>query len=293
MTNNVAAWKAEKYSLFLQDVLYESFIGSRISNTKFEWDFNWNDTVHFARFDKLTVADLATSYSSITVQDVNLTDETFLLDIRKAWAFEISDEDYIEMNVAPDADLIMSLNQAYANEYDTEVFKEYANAGYVVDDGDLATATNGWAGNSATLTKSNIYDFITAISQKMDENNIPANDRWLVISPKEKRFLANAPELIRSTDLWDKIVTGWFMWEVDWMAIWYSNNLQTVSTVKHLLAWQGKPICFAANMKPVIQFVQSNVKADKFTTTVKSQTKFGVKTFTEGAIRLIDVQVTA
>lgn len=293
MANDVAAGKAEKFESMLQDVLYDSYIGSYIANNQFKWAFNWNDTVHFARFDKLTISDLATSYSSITVQDVNLTDETFVLDIRKAGSFEISDEDYIEMNVSPDADLITSLRDAYANLYDVEIMKEYANAWYEVDDGDLAAATNWGSGHSATLTNLNVYDLVTAIVQTMDENNIPSNDRWLVVSPKEKRLLSKAPELLRSTELWDKVVTWGFMGDIDWVKIWYSNNIQTVTTVKHLIAWQGKPICFAANIEPKIQFVTSDKKADKFTTTVKSQTKFGVKTFTEWAIKLIDVLVTA
>jgi sulfite reductase alpha subunit-like flavoprotein len=91
--------------------------------------------------------------------------------------------------------------------------------------------------------------------------------------------------------MWDKVVTWWFMWEIDWLKVYYSNNMQTVSSVKHLLAWQGTPICFAANIKPVIQFITSNLKPDKFTTTVKSQTKFNVKTFIEWTIKLIDVQI--
>ena len=289
--NNVSAGKWEIFSSMLQKVLYQSYVWAFITNSKFEWSFNWNTTVHFPRFNKLTISDLATSYSAITVQDITMTDETFILDVRKAGAFEISDEDYIEMKVSPNGSLIESLKQEYANAYDTKVMEEYANAAFVIDDGDLTTATNGWSWNAATVTKSNIYDYITAVVQKMDENNMPTNNRWIILSPKEKRFLANAPELLRSTGMWDKVVTWWFMWEIDWLKVYYSNNMQTVSSVKHLLAWQGTPICFAANIKPVIQFVTSNLKPDKFTTTVKSQTKFNVKTFIEWTIKLIDVQI--
>ena len=49
---------------------------------------------------------------------------------------------------------------------------------------------------------------ITGIVEKMDENNIPAADRFVVISPKERRLLNNAPELLRSTSMGDRIVTG-------------------------------------------------------------------------------------
>lgn len=293
MANNIAAGIGEKFSAVLQAELYDSYVWAYISNTKFEWDFIGNDTVHFPRFTKLTVQDLASSYDTLTTQDVVLSDETFVLDKRKAASYKISDEDYIEMKVNPDSELIKSLRDAFANAYDTEIFSEYASAGYTVDDGNLAAATNGWAGNKAILSKDNIYDLVTAIVEKMDENDIPSQDRWLVVSPKEKRLLAKAPELLRSTAMWDRVVTGWFMWEIDWVMIWYSNNLQTAAGVRHLLAWQGKPICFAANIRPQITFVNSSAIKDEFVNYVKAQTKFGVKTFHEGSIRLLDVQVAA
>lgn len=293
MAQTVAAGIGEKFSAVLQTELYESYVWAFISNTKFEGDFVGNDTVHFPRYTKLTVSDLASSYDTLTTEDVVLADETFTLDIRKAWSYKISDEDYIEMKVSPDSELIKSMKDAFANSYDTEIMSEYANAWYTFDDGDMTTATNGWAGNSATLTKSNVYDMITGVVQIMDENNVPASERFIVLSPKERRLLSNAPELLRSTSLGDRIVTGWFMWDVDGVNIFYSNNMQTVTTVKHLLAGSGKPISFAANIRPSITFVDSSTIKDEFVNYVKAQTKFGVKTFHEGAIKLIDVQITA
>ncbi len=290
MANNVAAWKAEFYSSILQKVLYQSYVGFYIANTRFEDKFNGNDTVHFSRFDKLTLETLANSYASLTPQDVVLTDETFTLDTLEGGSYEISELDYIEMNVSPDSALITSLRQAYADKFDTKIFAEYSNAAYTADSGTISQWT---AGSAAALTKANIYDFITWISLIMDENNIPSNDRWLVVSPKEKRLLANAPELLRSTGLWDRIVTWGFMWEIDWIKIYYSNNLPTVTTTKHALAWAGKPICFASNKKPKITFVSPDVKPDKFTYTVKSYTHYWAHTFTEGSVQLIDVQIAA
>lgn len=154
----------------------------------------------------------------------------------------------------------------------------------------MITATNGGAGNPVILTKSNVYDLVTAIAQKMDENNIPTNDRWLIVSPLEKRLLANAPELLRSTSMGDSVVTGGFMGEIDGVQIRYSNNLVSAGGVKHCLAGQGKPVCFAANIRPQVEITPSQYRTS-FTTLVKAQSKYGVKTFTEGANKLIDVNV--
>jgi len=291
MANNVAAGKWEYFSSVLQTELYETYVGAFIANTKFEGEFVGNDTVHFPRFTKLTVSDLATSYSNITAQDVTLTDETFTLDNRKAAAYQISDEDYIEMKVDPDSELITSLRDAFAKEYDTEIFKEYANASYDVDDGNMETATNGGTGNAIIVSKDNVFDLFTAVVETMDENNMPDGNRWIVVSPAERRLLVKSPNLVRSTVMGDRIVTGGVVGEVEGLTIYYSNNLQTVTNTKHVLAGQGRPICFAANIRPSITFVTSDTQALNFVNTVKAQTKFGVKTFHEGAIKLIDVQI--
>ncbi len=292
MANNVAAWIGEKYERQLQQEQYESYVGAFITNSKFDDAFNGNDTVHFPRFDKLTVSDLATSYSTFTPEDVVLTDETMTLDKRKVGAYNISDEDYVEMGVNPDAELIKSMKDAFANSYDTEILSEYANAGTSITDTDMTTDSNGGGTNSISLDTANIHDLLTAVNQKMDEANVASNDRWIVVSPKEKRLLSGFVGG-RETSLGDKIVSGGFVGELDGLKIFYSNNLQTVTTVKHLLAGQGKPICFASNMKPTVTFVPSSTQTNSFINTFKAQTKFGVHTFHEGAIKLFDVEVTA
>jgi hypothetical protein len=73
----------------------------------------------------------------------------------------------------------------------------------------METASNGGTTNSIKLTKSNIYDLVTAVQEKLDTapdslgnaTGVPDNDRWVMFSPKEKRLLAKAPELIRATAL--------------------------------------------------------------------------------------------
>lgn len=292
MTNNVAAGIGEVYQRELQHELYESYVGFFIANTKFDDKFTGNDTVHFPRYNKLTIQDIANSYDTLVATDVVLTDETMTLDQHKGGSYQISDVDYVEMGVNPDSELIKSIRDAFANAYDTEILSEYANAGHNIQDQDMSAASNGGGTNSITLATTNIHDLFTAVTEKMDTENIPANDRWIVISPSEKRLLSGAIGSGRETGLGDKIVAGGFVGDLDGLKIFYSNNLQSVGNVKHLLAGQGKPICFASNVKPSVTFVGSDTQASNFVNTVKYQSKYGVHTFHEGSIKLIDIEVT-
>lgn len=287
--------KSEAWANVLQSVLRESFVGKFITNMKFEGEFDWNDTVHFQRLAKINTSDMPSSYSEIPTQDLVETDEIFTLDYRKAFAVKISDEDYKELKINPDSQIIQDAAEKFARDWDTEIMGEYASAWYVIDDSDMETATNGWWNNPIILSKTNIYDMLTAVSEVLDANNVPTDNRFVVLSPKEKRFLAKSPDLIRSTEMWDDIIVkGWgYLWMINDLKIYFSNNLQTVANVKHIIAWQWRPISFAANIKPKVQFVDSSTQANSFINYFKAMTKFGVKTFSEWAERLVDVQIKA
>lgn len=290
MANNLAAGKGEEWAAVLQEVLYETFVGMSISNTKFEGDFNGNDTVHFPRLARITSLDLATSYSDVTVQDLDETDEEFSLDTRKHFAFEVSDEDRIELRVDPQSRAIRDGAEAFANDWDDSIMAQHANATYTLDDGDMETATNGGTGNPVILSKSNIYDLVTAAVEIMDLNNIPMTERFMILSPSERRLLSKSDEFLRSTDLGDQVVRNGFAGRVDDVNIFYSNNLVSAGGIKHVLSGAGKPVSFAANIRPKVQIVPSEVR-ESFADLVKAQTKFGSKVFFEGANRLIDVEI--
>ena len=291
--------KSEKWASVMQSQLRQAFVGKYIADTKFEWDFEWNKTVHFKRQAKVQYADMATSYVEIPVQALTQTDETFTLTTRKGFAVAISDEDYKEIDINPDSQVMQDAVEQAAKLYDTAIMAQVVNAGLTITDGDMETATNGWTTASIKLTKSNIYDLITAVQEKLDTapdslgnaTGVPDNDRWVMLSPKEKRLLAKAPELIRATALWDKVVTGGYMGDIDGVKVYYSNNILTSATVRSAMFGQGKPICFGALIKPKVEFVGSETQANSFINTMKSQTYYGAKVFAEGAERLWNIKI--
>lgn len=217
--------KGEYYSSVLQSQLREAFVGKNIADTKFEGNFNKVDTVHFPRQAKITLSDLASSYDEVPQQDITQSDETFTPTTRKAFSVRVSEEDYKITAVSPDSQIIQDSVEAFASAYDDAIMGQYTAAGITFTDGDMTTATNGGAANSVILSKSNIYDFLTGIAMKMDQANLPDSNRWVVLDPKRKRLLLNSPELVRSTEMGDKVVTGGTVGMVDNLKIYWSNNL--------------------------------------------------------------------
>ena len=283
--------KGEYYSSVLQSQLREAFVGKYIADTKFEGNFNKVDTVHFPRQAKITLSDLASSYDEVPQQDITQSDETFTPTTRKAFSVRVSEEDYKITAVSPDSQIIQDSVEAFASAYDDAIMGQYTAAGITFTDGDMTAATNGGAANSVILSKSNIYDFLTGIAMKMDQANLPDSNRWVVLDPKRKRLLLNSPELVRSTEMGDKVVTGGTVGMVDNLKIYWSNNL-VLATSRWGLAGQGKPICFAAITKPQVTFVGHETQANNWNNSMKAVSRYGVKTFTEGAERLMSLKIS-
>lgn len=291
--------KSQKWASVMQSQLRQAFVGKNIANLEFEGDFEGNLTVNFKRQAKVVYSDMASSYVEIPIQSLAQTNETFTLSILKGFAVAISDKDYKEIDINPDSQVMTDAVEQAAKLYDTEIMSQVVNAGLTITDGDMETASNGGTTNSIKLSKSNIYDLITAVQYKLDTapdslgnaTGVPDSDRWVMLSPVEKRFLAKAPELIRATALGDKVVTGGYMGDIDGVKIYYSNNILTSSTVRSAMFGQGRPIHFGALIKPKVQFVGQETQANSFVNTLKSQTYYGSKVFAEGAERLGNIKI--
>lgn len=299
MALNNTLQKSQAWASTLQSqVRMDSFIGMQIADTKFEWDFDWNGTVNFRRQAKVTLQDMTSWSSEIAVTKLVETNETFTLDKFKGFATEISDEEFKEMDIDPNSQVMRDAKEAFARAYDLEIFGTYASASMVIDDGDMTTATN-WAWNNPIIvSKDNSYEIIRRVNLKMNKavdslwnkTGLASNNRWLIVSPDEVFFFEAMPEILRSTELWDRIVTGWFSGTINGLKIYWTNLLSEVSTTRYCLFGQGKPVCFGANIKPKIQFVWQETQANTFLNYLKGMTKFWVKVFAEWAEKFGSLQ---
>ena len=292
MAHDFSAVMQTTWTTNLQNHLRKSFVGMKIANTKFDGSFRGTDTVKFPRQQKIVIGTLTNFRQSLTKQDITTTGEDFSLDQYRYFAFDIALDEDIETYIDPKSQAYVDAKEGFSNEFDKAILGHYVDAGYTIDDGNMETASNGGAGNAIAVAKTNIYDMFTAVSEVMDVNYIPQNDRWIMISPKESRKLKKSPEMQKSTVESERRVLKGVIGMLDDLMIYYSNNLTVATGVRHGLAGQGKPICFASNVKPSI-YVGSIKESDDFTYLVKGATKFGSKVFTEGSEKLIDIEMVA
>lgn len=291
MTNNLSAEIKEVWEDGLQSQLREKFVGFNFANVKMDGMFIGADTVHFARQDKIGVQTIASFNDSIVLQDITSTDETFALTERRYFAFTINIEEDIETYVDPRSQALMDVMEWFAREYDKQIFGEYANAGFVFDDGDMDTATNGGAGFPIILDKTNMIEMLININTKMDDNLVPSNDRKIALKPREIGLLLKSDELNRATETAERRLETGLVGEIEGFNIYKSLQVQDVTGTRHSLAVQGTPISFGSNIKPNVFVSTVDENTTKFASIMKGATKFGTKLFTEGAEKTFDVQI--
>lgn len=197
----------------LMKKFYETTLFGAIANTDWEGEIrNFGDTVIINTVPDVVVNDYKAGQQ--LVYDIPNA-ETFTLTIDKGKYFAINIEDIAKkQSQIPFQDLVASdaahkMKEAidrdviYSTFFDpaTGTFKSHdkgIGAMHSANFGDGAGAKSG-AFNLGTdaapvqLTPENILNHITMLGSVLDENNVPEEGRYLVISPYDRYMLMNSP----------------------------------------------------------------------------------------------------
>lgn len=103
------------------------------------------------------------------------------------------------------------------------------------------------------ITKSNIYDFFGQLRVKLDNYEIPDEDRWAVISPDIHLMLTEAPEYIPSgvSEAYANVVKQAQVKDVQGFAVWKSprvNGSNSASGGLHCMAGHRSAITYAMGL---------------------------------------------
>lgn len=193
--------QTEVYSALLLRTLQNThqFASPAVVNTDWEGEITGQgDTVRLLDVGDPTISTY-TPDADLTVQALTDSEKTLLIDQAKSYAFAID-----------------RVHQRQGGNRASAIFaKAIARAAYKLRDGaDLYIAgiqkTDTLAGNklgaTAVSSADTAYGLIVTLSQKLDENNVPATDRFAIITPgvyaylrKDNRFLdaaaSNMPTL--------------------------------------------------------------------------------------------------
>ena len=227
----------EVFSKKLQAKFYAQTMLSEVTTNEYEGEISGlGNKVNIRSVPAVTVADYtgSLSYADVTSGTIELN-----IDKAKSYAFKVDDilREQADIDFMNEAANDAAQNMKIAIEQD--VFSNVAAGSSLTDIN--ATPSN--------LTTSNILGFILDAGQTLDENNIPEDNRYMIVSPA-------AASLLKQSELRQANLTGdavsplrnGFIGTIDRFNMYVSNNLATASSVTSGLYGHPKAIAYASQM---------------------------------------------
>ena len=167
-----------------------------------------------------------TKGTALTAQDLTATDDQLTVDTVKAALLYVDNVDKIQNKYSAANAWIDEAGRRLSNAIDAKFLYQVFNANNTVDDGSIG----GVAGNGISAQVSNFLDILAAINIQLDVANVPANEKFLVLSPQFWgvlwKFISG-----RYTLLGDKTGENANLGEYADLQLYKSNNLTGSATL--------------------------------------------------------------
>jgi|TARA_R110000764_G_C10939334_1_gene375912 hypothetical protein len=227
----------EVFSKKLQAKFYSQTVLSEITTNEYEGEISgMGNKVNIRTVPAITVADYS---GSLSYADV--TSGTIELDINKAKSYAFKVDDILKSQADIDY-MNEAANDAAQNmkiAIETDVLGNIAAGSSLTD----INAT------PANVTSANVLGQMIEAGQQLDENNIPEEDRFMIINPAVASVLKQS-ELRQAYLTGDSVspLRNGYIGMVDRFKVYVSNNLSTTGGVTSGLYGHPKAVAFASQM---------------------------------------------
>lgn len=159
----------------LQTRLHKSLVFGAVANRNYQGEVVSGDRVQIDMINAMN----ATAYvpNSTTVSVAQLDGAPIFLDIDRKYysAFYLEDLDKRQAVGDVMGEATQEMSYTLANEMDTYIGTLYTQAQIV--------SGLGTSGSPIDLTSLNVTEYFSLVAQKMDENNVPQEGRYIVVAP--------------------------------------------------------------------------------------------------------------
>jgi hypothetical protein len=225
---------------------YQNTMLSEIMNTDYEGELkNKGDTIRIRTAPSITINDYSGAGSTLTTETPTPIFQDMQID--KAKYFSVQTNDVLAQQ--SDMDLMNMFTEDAAKQLkiaieDEVFFNAFVTEGPDADNegttaGEISAAYN-LGSKTAPIdegTASNVLDCILRMSSVLDEQNVPEDGRWLIISPRERNLLmqSNLAQAYFTGDQSSVIRTG-KIGMLDRFTVYVSNLLPKGTTDKAMVA---------------------------------------------------------
>jgi P22 coat protein - gene protein 5 len=195
------------------------------------------DRVHIHSFNDLTVSSYTKNSTTITYEQLTDTRVTLLIDQSKYFAFKVDDIDTAQMR--PELIDAAADRAAYqlAEDADSYVASLYSGASTSSPDNTIETSQ---------FAATNVYQKFVDLSVLMDQVNLPAGGRYVIVPPWVKGLLLQNSTFVTASQ--PSVVLNGQVGQIAGLNILVSNNVKTTGTspvVSHMMAGHPSALAYA------------------------------------------------
>jgi len=264
--------------------LYKALVWGSLANRDYEGEIRTlGDSVKINEIGDITVSDFAkfsvTGSTSTALQWQALTSaqKMLLIDKAKSFSFAVDNVDMVQNSPKVMAEAMQRAAFAIAD----------------VIDRDIAAAVAAGSGNiltAQTVTSATVLTLISQMARRLDEKNVPQNDRFLVVPPFIHQDLVESfsggISAVAVPKVFDSgVLLNGFVGQVYGFNVLMSNNCPTSAGTGIVSAFHRSSVTFAGQLSKIARVERE----DYFDEGVKGLYLYGIKVVRPNAIVTCDV----
>ncbi|MDO6355118.1 P22 phage major capsid protein family protein [Caloramator sp. CAR-1] len=235
----------------------------------------YGDTVKINSIGPVTVADYTKNTDINPPETLSDAQRTLVIDQAKYFNFLIDDIDAAQQNPKVMDAAMAEAAYALADKADQYLASMYVYAGSTI-------------GNDTTPiipTASTAYEYLVDAAIKLDENNIPRSNRWVIIPPWFYGLLLKDDRFVKAgTATSDQVLRNGEVGQAAGFTVYLSNNVANTSGTKYkIMAGHPMAITFAEQ----INKVEAYRPEKRFADAVKGLHLYGAKVIRPEALVVI------
>lgn len=276
----------EVWSARLLESLRNAHVYAQPNVMNREWEGEINqvgDSVRITSVGPVSVSDYTRNQDIAAPETLSDAEMTLTITQAKYFNFQVDDLDKIQSRPGLMDGAMREAAWSLANTADTYVSTFYTEV-----------PTSNWIGNDTTPvtpTASTAYDHLVDLSVILDDNNCPADGRWVIVAPwfhglllKDPRFVSFGTDQNRST------IANAQVGKVGGFTVLKSNKVPNIAGTKYkVIAGHQMALTFAQEVKKVEAYRPEK----RFADAVKGLHFYGAKLIRPNLWAVLDVNKPA
>jgi hypothetical protein len=281
---SVNNFKPTIWSASMLQTFKKNLVLGALCNTDYQGEITaYGDSVKINEIGEITINDYTrNSTTAITVQELTDAQQTLMIDRAKYFAFKLDDVDQAQVN--PKLMPLAMDRAAYNLKDNTDTYiatKISSDSGSRF--GGLNSTELGSTTTALSVTSTLAVTMLAWMDRIHNQNNVPAQGRWLVVSPAVAHQFAMARIIAETAnspalDLGTQAIGRFYNYD-----IYMSNNIylgSAASSQYHCIAGHSMGLTFASQINKVEAFRDPN----SFSDIVKGLLVYGFKVTRPNAI---------